>query len=168
MKFVRKLYMLTINKITFKMDSKVVYNLKIYFLKKIFRSIGENVNVRNNIGFANGKNITIGNNSGIGERAFLQDVDEIIIGNDVLMAPEVLIYTANHQHKRDELIRKQGMYTKKVIIEDDVWIGTRVIILPGVKIGRGAVIAAGAVVNKDVEPYSIVGGIPAKKISQRK
>jgi maltose O-acetyltransferase len=63
----------------------------------------------------------------------------------------------------------QGFKDKEpVIIEDDVWIGARVIILPGVKIGKGSIVGAGAVVTKDVEPYSIVAGVPAKLIRKRK
>ncbi|MDC6158983.1 acyltransferase [Bacillus albus] len=162
-----RIYKYTLNKVSFKLDSKLVKSLKRILLKKIFYKIGENINVRNNITFHSGKNITIGDNSGIGDRCFLQDIDEIIIGNNVLMGPEVLIYTANHRHKKDKLIIEQGIDTKKIVIEDDVWIGTRSIILPGVTIGKGAVIAANAVVTKDIEPYAIAGGVPAKKIGER-
>ncbi|MGF9964010.1 acyltransferase [Bacillus rhizoplanae] len=162
-----RLYKYTLNKISFKLDSTLVKKLKGFCLKNIFKNIGENINVRSNISYHSGKNISIGDNSGIGDRCFLQDIDEITIGNNVLMGPEVLIYTANHKHKRDQLIIEQGIYTKKVVIQDDVWIGTRAIILPGVTIGEGAVVAANAVVTKDVEPYSIVGGSPAKKIGER-
>ena len=68
----------------------------------------------------------------------------------------------------DKLINLQGSAYKNIVVEDDVWIGSRVTILPGVKIGKGSVIAAGAIVTKDVLPYSIMGGIPAKIIKMRK
>lgn len=162
-----KIYKMTLNKIPFKLDSKYMKNLKRHFLQRIFKNVGHNINVRQNIRFDLGWNISIGNNSGIGERCYLQDIEEISIGDNVLMAPEVLIYTANHKHRRDELIIKQGIYTDKVIIEDDVWIGTRAIILPGVTVGKGAVVAANAVITRNVQPYTIVGGVPAKKIGER-
>ncbi|MEK5204714.1 DapH/DapD/GlmU-related protein [Bacillus sp. FSL R10-2789] len=164
----KKIYKLTFNKYRYLSDHSLLTKSKNYLLKKFFYHVGKNTNIRPNIYVSNGKNITIGNNSGIGERAYLQDVDQIIIGNDVLMASEVAIYTANHKSNKGKLIREQGLYTKKVIIEDDVWIGTRVIILPGVKIGQGAIIGAGAVVAKDVDPYTVVGGVPARVISERK
>ena len=69
---------------------------------------------------------------------------------------------------KDKIIQYQGFESEKVIIEDDVWIGARSIILPGVTIGRGSVIAAVSVVTKDVEEYTLVGGNPAKLITTRK
>ena len=85
------------------------------------------------------------------------------------MGPDVIIFSRNHNFKeKHKLIHEQG-YTGQctVIIEDDVWIGARVIILPGKIIGKGAVIGAGSVVTKDVAPYSVVAGNPARKISNR-
>lgn len=94
---------------------------------------------------------------------------EIRIGNDVRIASHVMIVGANH--KFDDLSRpiaKQGVERKSVVIEDDVWIGGRVNILAGVTVGRGSVVAAGAVVTHDVPPYSVVAGVPAKAIKKRK
>lgn len=90
------------------------------------------------------------------------------IGSNVLMGPECVILTTNHNfNRRNVPIRLQGSTTKPIIIGNDVWIGQRVMIMPGVEIGDGAIIAAGAVVSKNVAPYTIVGGIPAKLIKQR-
>lgn len=162
------LYLMTVNKIPSKNTSTgMISSIKRFMLKGVFKYVGDNVNIRPNIKFAMGYNISIGENSGIGDGCFLQDLGEIVIGCDVLMAPEVMIFTANHKIKKDELIRTQGAEIKSVRIEDDVWIGTRAILLPGIHIGKGAVIAAGAVVTKDVEPNTIVGGVPAKKIGNR-
>ncbi|SHK17457.1 maltose O-acetyltransferase [Clostridium cavendishii DSM 21758] len=158
---------MTLNLIPCRHTSKI-NAVKIMVLRSIFNKVGNGANIRPKIKFVRGYNISIGNFSGIGEGAFLQDIDEIIIGNDVLMGPDVMIYTTNHSTNRNELIRLQEVKSKKVIIEDDVWIGARVIILPGVIIKEGAVIAAGAVVTKDVESYSIFGGVPARKIGARK
>src|SRR6185369_10201510 len=86
------------------------------------------------------------------------------IGNNVSIAGEVRIYTMEHDIDSPDFAEIGA----PVVIDDYVVIGTRVTILPGVHIGKGAVIASGAVVTKDVEPYSVVGGIPAKEIKKRK
>lgn len=160
------IYLLTINNIPCASRSK--FNvLKKVILKKIFKRIGNNVNIRPYIKFASGKNISLGNNSSIGERSFLQDVAEIEIGNDVLIGDQCMILTLNHAFKKDKLIRTQESEYKKVVIGNDVWLGARSTILPGVVIGNGAIVGAGAVVTKSVPPYAIVGGVPAKIIKYR-
>ena len=112
-------------------------------------------------------NIYIGDNSGIGRNSYLSAEEKIEIGNNVMIGPQLIIYTANHETKRDCLMIQQPMIKKPVRIGNDVWIGARVIILPGVSIGDGAIIGAGAVVTKDVTPYTVVGGVPARKIKDR-
>lgn len=79
------------------------------------------------------------------------------------MSANVSVYTLQHDHRDPEF----GLKGDKVIIEDRVWLGSNVIVLPGVRIGEGAVCCAGCVVTKDVEPYSVVAGIPAKKVNER-
>jgi maltose O-acetyltransferase len=133
----------------------------------IFKKCGRNVNVERGALF--GYNIEIGDNSGIGINAQLSTGGGIRIGNNVLMAPDVIILTENH--KIDDVtipIIKTGSKSAPVVIEDDVWIGTRVIILPGVTIGRSSIIGAGAVVSKSIPPYSIAAGVPARVIKKRK
>ena len=105
----------------------------------------------------------IGNNSSIGHRCILDSRKKLNIGNNVVVATEVMIWTLHHDYNDSNFISKGS----EVIIEDYVWIGSRAIILPGVKIGRGAIIAAGALVTKDVPEFSVFGGIPAKKIGDR-
>ena len=111
--------------------------------------------------------ITIGDNSGIGSNSVIGRYT--VIGNDVMMGPECIIYTRNHSFNRTDIpMNKQGMQDfKPVVIGNDVWIGARVTILPGVHIGDGTIIGAGAIVTKDVPQYSIVGGNPAKIIKYR-
>lgn len=168
MKLMKYMYLFLLNWIPSRNRSGGLLNaVKRTMLKGIFKYIGKDVNIRPNIKFARGSNISIGDHSGIGDGCFLQDIGEITIGQDVLMAPEVMVFTANHLTRKDELLRNQGTQVRNVSIGDDVWIGTRAIILPGVNISKGAVIAAGAVVTKDVEPYTIVGGVPARKIGMR-
>lgn len=92
---------------------------------------------------------------------------KLTIGNHVLIAPGCFITDHNHLHAANKLISEQGCEKAAVVIEDDVWLGAHVVVLPGVTIGRGAIVAAGAVVNRDVESMSIVAGVPAKPIGQR-
>jgi maltose O-acetyltransferase len=93
----------------------------------------------------------------------------ITIGADVMMGPDVVILTTNHIFENTDIpMDQQGIANElPVTIEDDVWIGTRVIILPGRHIGRGSIIGAGSVVTKDIPPFAIVGGNPAKVIRYR-
>lgn len=112
-------------------------------------------------------NISIGDNSGIGRDSIIIAPDTVEIGENVLIGPRLIIYTANHGTDRSIPMIRQSMVKSPVKIGNDVWIGGRVTILPGVVIGDGAVIAAGAVVATRVEPYTIVGGVPAKKIRER-
>lgn len=136
--------------------------------KAIFDEVGQEINVEKGVFFGKGKNIKIGDRSGIGLNARIQG--PLTIGKYVMMGPEVIIYTKNHDiSSLDQPMIHQGeTEPKEVIIEEDVWIGARVIILPGIRIGKGAVVAAGAVVTKDVESYSVVAGVPAKVIRNRK
>jgi acetyltransferase-like isoleucine patch superfamily enzyme len=92
----------------------------------------------------------------------------LTIGNDVLIGPNVTIVTANHGFAaRDVRVGDQPQTELDVRIGRDAWIGANAVILPGIAIGEGAVIAAGSVVNRDVAPYAIVGGVPARPIGER-
>ena len=114
-----------------------------------------------------GYDLEIGDYSGLGLNARL-DGPGIVIGNNVLMGPDAVILTGNHKHDDITMpIQAQGIETAPVIIEDDVWIGTRVIILPGIRIGKSSIIGAGAVVSKDVPPFSIAVGNPARVVRKR-
>ena len=107
--------------------------------------------------------ITIGNDTIIGDHAFLDGRAPLTIGNHVGLASQVLIYNDEHDIHNDY----QNSFGP-VTIKDYVFIGPRAIILPNVTIGKGAVVAAGAVVTKSIPDYEIWGGVPAKKISDRK
>ena len=146
---------------------KISKNIRYYFVKRIFKKCGKNVNVERKAYFQNGFNIEIGDNSGIGVNANISN--DTIIGDNVLMGQDVAIFSNTHNYeKKDFIIQEQGYETSKpVIIENDVWIGARVIILGGVRIQTGAVIGAGSVVTKDVESYTVVTGIPARVIKYR-
>lgn len=113
--------------------------------------------------FYNASNIKIGEDSIIGENAVLDGRDKLVIGSHVDIASEVMIYNAEHNVNDPDFTAINAPVT----IGDYVFIGPRSIILPGVKIGNGAVVGAGAVVTKDVEEFKIVGGVPAKEIGER-
>jgi acetyltransferase-like isoleucine patch superfamily enzyme len=116
-----------------------------------------------------GEGLVIGNNVGIAQNCFIQVRGKVAIGNDVIFGPNVSIFSENHNFEDPDLpVSVQGETRKGVIIEDGVWLGARVVILDGVTIGKNSIVAAGSVVNKDVEPYTIVGGVPAKLIKYRK
>lgn len=113
--------------------------------------------------------IMIGNNCGFSPNVSLMaECGLIQIGNDCMIAPGVVLRATNHAYIEKNIpIRLQGLTPGQIIIGNDVWIGTNSIILPDVNIGDGAVIAAGAVVTKNVPAFCVVGGVPAKIIKYR-
>lgn len=114
--------------------------------------------------FYNPSGISIGEDSIIGDNAFLDGRAPITIGKHVDIASYVSIYNSEHDLEAEDFVAHDGPVT----IADYVFIGPRAIILPGVTIGKGAVVAAGAVVTKDVPEFAIVGGVPARPIGERK
>jgi maltose O-acetyltransferase len=136
--------------------------------KGIFDRTGKNINIEHGAFFSSGKEIEIGENSGLGLNCRV--MGPLSIGDNVMMGPDVMIYTQNHNFEDTNIpmIKQGNSVRKKVTVGDDVWVGARVIILPGITVGRGSILAAGSVVTKDVPEYSIVGGNPAKIIKSRK
>lgn len=130
-------------------------------------NVGNNVFIHENVLIRSYMfSISIGNNTTINRNTNI--LSQVTIGSNVSIAPNVVIIGANHMFTNpDKTIKSQGCTSKGIIIEDDVWIATNSSILDGVTVGKGSVIAAGAVVNKDVPPYSVVAGVPAKVIKQR-
>lgn len=108
-----------------------------------------------------------GNHVFIGRGTIFDLVGEISVGEGTLIAPGCFITDHNHETRADKPILHQPCEYRSVSIGSDVWIGAKAVILPGVRIGDGAVVAAGAVVTHDVEPMSIVGGVPARLIRKR-
>lgn len=134
-----------------------------FFYSKVF-NIGCNSNIMLGFRIRSFGKMIIGNNVNINSNCLFDTRGgRIIIGNNVDIAPEVNIWTLEHDYNDPDFSTKGG----EVIIEDYVWIANRCIILPGVKLGRNSVVASGSVVTKDVECNSIVGGIPAKLIGLR-
>lgn len=148
---------------------KISNRLRYFFFRKIHPSNKKFDDVIINKGsiFSLNKEIVINSKSSIGRDSRIQG--PLTIGNEVMIGPELMTYTDNHIYVRtDVTIRSQGHSDQKpIIIEDDVWIGARVTILPGVTIRKGTVVAAGSVVTKTLEGNSVIGGVPAKLIKKR-
>lgn len=109
--------------------------------------------------------VIIGNHTRIGLHNTI--IGPVTIGSHVNLAQGITITALNHNFDDSEKrIDQQGISTKEVVLEDDIWVGANAVILPGVTIGKHAVVAAGAIVTKDVPPHSLVAGVPAKVIRQ--
>ena len=143
------------------------FRIRDFLYKKLFR-----VQMANDVVLHYGaeirchRKLVLGEGTIIGDKALLDARNGIRMGRYVNLSSNVQIYTEQHNH-RDPMF---GCYLSDkccVTIDDRVWVGPSVIILPGVHIGEGAVVAAGAVVTKDVEPFTIVAGIPAKPVGER-
>ena len=154
-----------------------VYNLIQKKRKRCFLKCGKSVFVSKGIYSGN---IYIGSNVSINSGAwFVASRAKIIIHDNVVIAPNVTIYTGSHvtnyigKHISDisdedkDKLPDMNRWDKDIVIESGVWIGTRVIILKGVTIGRGSVIGAGSIVTKDVPPYSVYVGVPENKMTSR-
>lgn len=160
------LYKITASWLPISQRMNFAKKIRNFWAKKIIKNYGENINIEQGAFFT--PNLSIGNNSGIGIKCEIYG--KVTIGNDVMMGPEVIIYTSGHVIENVNIpMRLQGGTVEKpVIIGNDVWIGRRVIIMPGVTIGNGCVIGAGAIVTHDVPDYCIVAGVPAKIIRERR
>ncbi len=149
---------------TFGIDWKISKFIRKISGKLLFNRCGKKVDIGRHVKLS--PSIELGNYSGIGDRCYFQG--EVIIGDNVMMGPEVMFIATNHKYDRKDIpMNVQEEVRKKIVVEDNVWIGARVTILSGVRIGEGSIIAAGAVVTKDVEKNTIVGGVPAEKIKDR-
>ena len=133
-------------------------------------TVGRGASVRPSsyYGHVPGEGLTVGAGSAIGALAWIGASGQVTIGADVLMGPRVTILPENHLFEHtDVTIKSQGVERSTVVIEDDCWIGAGATILAGVHVGRGSIVAAGAVVAHDVHPFTIVGGVPAREIKNR-
>ena len=138
------------------------------FFSKTLPQCGRNLFVHPLVAFYYPKNVRLGNDVFINRGVIFMAPVKIEIGNNVLIGPYTLFNSGSHLYtSRSRLIDDQGHKYGDIKVEDDVWIGGQVCVLPGVTISKGAVVAAGAVVNKSVAPYTVVGGVPAEVIGLR-
>ena len=139
------------------------FRLRHWYYRRIMGySIGKDSSLHMGL-FITGQNIEIGDNVVINRRVYLDGRIGIKIKNNVSISPEVYILSMEHDPNDPKFTTRGGMVT----IDDNVWIGSRAMILPGIHIGEGAVVGACAVVTKDVDPYRIVAGVPARPIGSR-
>lgn len=159
------LYKVTAQWLPISQRSSLAKKMRGLFAKRIATKFGTNVNIERNAVFT--PELEIGNNSGIGIDC--EVYGPVAIGNNVMMGPEVIIYTSGHKHDRIDIpMMEQGSSeVQPVKIGNDVWIGRRAIIMPGVTIGDGVIIGAGAVVTKNIAPYMVAVGVPAKTVKNR-
>lgn len=159
------LYKVTAQWLPISQRSSLAKKMRGFFGKRIAAKFGTDVNIERNAVFT--PELEIGNNSGVGIDC--EVYGPVTIGDNVMMGPEVVIYTSGHKHDRIDIpMMEQGSSeTQPVTIGNDVWIGRRAIIMPGVTIGDGVIIGAGAVVTKNIEPYMVAVGVPAKAIKSR-
>lgn len=141
-----------------------IHSLRRFFYRLYGIKINSSSTIHMYANFYNPRNITIGNDTIVGDHCFLDGRAPLSVGNHVGIATQVLIYNDEHDINSSNYGNNFGPVT----IKDYVFIGPRAIILPNVTIGRGAVVAAGAVVTKDIPDMEIWGGVPAKKINDRK
>jgi acetyltransferase-like isoleucine patch superfamily enzyme len=156
-----------------KIDSSVSFS-KLYFTWPHKVSIGANCVLEHSVYFkydgpySKGKSIIIGKNVFVGAGTEFNIKESIIVGNDCLIASGCRFVDHDHGMDKQTLMRLQLCPAKEIIIEDNVWIGANAVILKGVTIGSGAIVAAGAVITHSVLSNEICGGVPAKKIGERK
>lgn len=146
-------------------QSEYARKFRYWTASKFVEHCGKNVNFEKGAKF--NPELSIGDNSGIGVNCLVSG--ETFIGNDVMMGPDCIMYSYSHAYNRLDIpMAEQGFESPTPIhIGNDVWIGARVIILPGVTVGNHVIIGAGAVVTKDIPDYAVVGGVPAKVIRMR-
>jgi acetyltransferase-like isoleucine patch superfamily enzyme len=154
----------------------LVYNRSIYFFGflrswfwgRFLKKIGKRVYIMQRVKIMSPQKVSLGHDVLLNEDVKIGGQCGVTIGNFVLIGYNVNIVSENHAYQSYSVpIMKQGYYGGPITISDDVWIGANAIILPSVTIGKGAIVGANAVVTKSVAPYTIVGGIPARKIKSR-
>ncbi len=134
-------------------------------------TVGSDPSISPDAVFAAGERIILGDRVRVGSRCMLwagPSHGRIVMGDDVLLGPEVLCTAANYRYDDGQPVTAQAMDEADVVIGDDVWIGTRAIILPGVTIGSGSIVGAGSLVRQDVAPMSVAVGVPARIVGARR
>lgn len=162
------IYYLIISKLPHSRLLSLCNRVRVWYVSNVLciAQYGENDFFEPNVYIGNGSNVSIGKDCQINENVFIQAA---VIGDYVMIAPNVAILAVSHIFS--DLTRPMVFQGEErgepPVIEDDVWIGRNVVIMPGVCIGKGSIIGSGAIVTKNVEPYSVMGGIPARLIRKR-
>jgi len=168
------------------------HKLRVFYLKRRLKQVGDRPQIGVGVQFIGPRNIVIGDDFSCWSNCTIAACDDgileignsvklnrqvylnacvggrIVLGNDVLVGPNVVLRASDHIiENSDKLISQQGSAGGEIIIEDDVWLASNVVVVSGVRVGKGSVAAAGAVVTRDVQPYTVVGGVPAKFLKNR-
>lgn len=151
-----------------------VYHTYFCIRKSKFEHLGKNVTLTPPTSIGNPKNVWIGDNVSIGPNCTISAVNaRFVVEGNTAIAEGLSVHTGNHELRVGKFVTdisestKSKGFDKDIIVENDVWIGCNVTLLSGVRVGRGSIVAAGAVVTKSFPPYSVIGGVPAKLIKQR-
>ncbi|PTQ99354.1 maltose O-acetyltransferase [Mucilaginibacter yixingensis] len=159
--FLAELRIFICNRVVSRIPSHTV---RLFYYRKVMQyRIGKGTAILMDCTFDCTRSIAIGANSVINGKCRLDNKGGISIGSNVSISHESIILSADHDINSPDFAGRE----RPVTIEDYVWIGTRAMIMPGITIGKGAVVAAGAVVTRDVAPFDVVAGVPAKVIKQR-
>lgn len=137
--------------------------IKIFLLRLFGAKIGEGLVIKNNVTIKFPWKLTIGNNVWLGENCWLDNLDNIIIGNNVCISQGALLITGNHDYTKENFPYRNA----PIVVEDGVWVGAKVIVAPGIRLRSHSIITLGTVCTKDTEPFGIYQGNPAIKIKER-
>lgn len=138
--------------------------IKIFFLKVFGAKIGKGLVIKNNVNIKFPWKLTLGNNVWLGENAWIDNLDEVKIGNNVCISQGALLLTGNHDYTLSTFNYRNGPIT----IEDGAWIGAKTVVCPGIKVKSHAILTVGSIATKNLEAYGIYQGNPAQKIRVRK
>lgn len=147
-----------------------VAKLRVFMLRPFFASIGYGCEIFDSVRFYKHSRISMGNYVLINYGCEFDAIGgPVTIGNLVLFGPGVRVITLKREFRdhKTPIYFQEHINDQSITIEDDVWIGANAIIMPNVTVGRGSIVGAGAVVTKDVKPFTIVAGVPAKQIGER-
>lgn len=143
--------------------------LRAFLAKLFFKSVGGVAWIQPRSIFIHTERLQIGSHFAINSGCYINAIGGIEIGNHVLIGSNVTISSGMHPYVGDDVpIISRPVIPKSIIIEDDVWIGAGAVLVPGIRLARGTVVGANAVVTKDTEPYSINVGVPARKVKDRR
>lgn len=143
-------------------------SIRYALIKTIAKECGDNVAIQPGVYLLSPENLSLGNNVSIHSMCYIDSTGEIVIGNDVSIAHSTTIMSTSHNYDNRSIpIKDQGISRGRVSIENNVWVGARVVILSGTNIASGCILAAGTVVTKNTNKDFIYGGVPAKSIKRR-
>jgi acetyltransferase-like isoleucine patch superfamily enzyme len=151
-----------------KINLNIIRKIRQIYWKLRLKQCGSDLVCCSGVVIRGAKKLSVGNDVRLGENSYIYARGGLTIGNNVKMGPQVFIWTSNHNYYSPKSLPYDTKgQNKPVKIEDNVWIASRAIIIPGITIGEGAVVGMGAVVTKDVPPCAVVGGNPAKILKYR-